>query len=538
AQEARTLWRLPSQLGTHPLDLSVGEAAKAAILPCEPSTAGTVNPSIATLVERLDKTEARDLILCVLYILHNLPKKTLGAFWCAQEDFANNNIKGPSGVGSNGLLDFIGMLSMAADIFQFRGKAYYVKEQAKKMRMDAKLSVNFQRVNGPLESQHSSVSTFTDAGTLTLEDDTEGANASIGFLQEQNLIQEVGLIVLDVAQTLSNQIAGRGKQLYAESTDAAFDKLLKLELNLLGDNWPEAVRLHALASLAVFINLFESRFFQNGPLLHLSMLITSLLKQLSSRFVKVQNAAAALMQLVLRHGYDKVSPIPNRPAEGSNQSRPAAGSLSFASATERLGRPGTQTGVALANLLGTHDKNVSRFESVRFERGLNALEGMVSSYGHRRPSDFEEAVLELIKQLRGVMDATSALQEAERDPIRLADLHIQLANSYRGSAALRCAWFETLARKHRDERWFSEAAVCQAHQVAIIGKELLAKGELSKIDWEPLDVYINKSISIEENVHDDKMCSTQQGEFTPVTPFSLLCRDAAGLHEKSGSRAG
>lgn len=32
-----------------------GDAAKAATLPCEPSTVGTVNPSIATLAERLDK---------------------------------------------------------------------------------------------------------------------------------------------------------------------------------------------------------------------------------------------------------------------------------------------------------------------------------------------------------------------------------------------------------------------------------------------------------------------------------------------------
>lgn len=54
---------------------------------------------------------------------------------------------------------------------------------------------------------------------------------------------------------------------------------------------------------------------------------------------------------------------------------------------------------------------------------------------------------------------------------------MQLANSYRGSAALRCAWFDTLAETHIAERWFSEAAVCQAHSVAIIGKELAAKGK-------------------------------------------------------------
>lgn len=55
-------------------------------------------------------------------------------------------------------------------------------------------------------------------------------------------------------------------------------------------------------------------------------------------------------------------------------------------------------------------------------------------------------------------------------------MHIQLANSYRGSAALRCAWFDTLANIHISERWFPEAVVCQAHSIAIIGKELVTKG--------------------------------------------------------------
>lgn len=67
--------------------------------------------------------------------------------------------------------------------------------------------------------------------------------------------------------------------------------------------------------------------------------------------------------------------------------------------------------------------------------------------------DDVETLQELNRQLRGVMTATGALNEAKNDPvggklsncntsirslqIRLADLHMQLADSYRGSAALR-----------------------------------------------------------------------------------------------------
>ena len=49
-------------------------------------------------------------------------------------------------------------------------------------------------------------------------------------------------------------------------------------------------------------------------------------------------------------------------------------------------------------------------------------------------------------QLRGVLRATAALSEAEKDPHRLAALHRQLADAYRGSSPLRQAWLDSLAR--------------------------------------------------------------------------------------------
>jgi hypothetical protein len=57
---------------------------------------------------------------------------------------------------------------------------------------------------------------------------------------------------------------------------------------------------------------------------------------------------------------------------------------------------------------------------------------------------------------------------------------VQLADSYRGSAALRSAWLESLANVHlsdEGQQWYAEAAVCHAHIVAIIGKELVATGK-------------------------------------------------------------
>lgn len=61
---------------------------------------------------------------------------------------------------------------------------------------------------------------------------------------------------------------------------------------------------------------------------------------------------------------------------------------------ERLGRPGAQTGVALAHLLGGQKPFLLTPDSQRFERGLSALESFVVNYRDRRtPSFFEKGVI-------------------------------------------------------------------------------------------------------------------------------------------------
>jgi hypothetical protein len=92
-----------------------------------------------------------------------------------------------------------------------------------------------------------------------------------------------------------------------------------------------------------------------------------------------------------------------------------------------------------------------------------------------------------------------------------------LANSYRGSAALRSEFFDALANIHISEGWHSEAAICQAHSLAIIGKELQSKGMLNA-DWSLLHI-LNETIAIEEEMQKNNASSTQQGGFTIVNLF-------------------
>lgn len=144
---------------------------------------------------------------------------------------------------------------------------------------------------------------------------------------------------------------------------------------------------------------------------------------------------------------------------------------------------------------------------------------------------FRQAAQDLIAQIRDIFKATISLSVNRNDPIRLAELHVQLANNYRGSPALRIAWLDTLAQNHIAERWyryvfcsqvcrttmpsiFSEAAVCQAHSVAIIAKQLSLRDGL-KVDFALLNS-INRQIYIDEHLNGSELPATQGSKFTQV----------------------
>ncbi|TKR72200.1 hypothetical protein L596_019689 [Steinernema carpocapsae] len=426
------------------------------------------------LIEKLDKDETRDLLLCTLYLLHHIPKKVLATIWSQQLASDASNVT-----------CIIDLLEVALEMFRYRGRAYHIAHTSKRVRTTQGSMVILPYSSSAIHREERPPS----------RGDPEANSHSVAL--EAHLTQEIALVVLETARILSNHIAARVKHLDSDTIDAAFSALLRIQLSLLDESWPEAVRLHVLAALAEFINVFRPRFFQFGPLDYVSLLIENLLMQLNSRIESVQNAAAALIQLILRSGYDTVHPTPGLRVDCSTL-------------LEHLGRPGAQAGVALATLLGNKKPLAN---SPRFLKGLSRLESLVANYSNKHSENlFEQAVQDLIKQLRGVLKATGALAAAANDPVRLADLHIQLADSYRGSAALRCAWFDTLAEAHMTDRWRSEAAVCQAHSLAIIGKELEVKG-LLKPDWTLLS-HINTAIVDEERVFEEKPSATQQAGYT------------------------
>ncbi|CAJ0943627.1 unnamed protein product, partial [Mesorhabditis belari] len=452
--------------------------------PYLPTSARENAPQIAPLTEKLDVEEVKDLLVSVLWVIHRLPVRILGLLWSEYEE--NDSMK------------FLRLLELTLEVFSYKTR-------------NQPLSTNSYKNRNTMRP--TSLSSFGNFQTFDGFEDFDTKNTlPFGALQILNLSQEVAMIVLDTMDTVLRELAGKWHG--ANTTwEKRFRYLLTIHLNLLDLHWPETVRLNTLASLGAFINLFRPRLFETGSLDALSLLIEKLLLQMASRLSSIQTSAAALLQFVLRAGYETAqAALANEALSHSVAPLSKVNGIAKREiqAAERLGRPGSQAGVALARLLGSQ-QGLSGCLG-RFERGLGCLESLIPR-DDKKSGPFESAVKELVKQLRGVLEATSALIPAKNDPVKLADLHIQLADSYRGSAAYRSLWFDALAEVHSTGDWHSEAAVAYAHSVAIIAKELATKGVILNLDWSVLD-WVSSTIASEEGVRGSSFEVVQPAEFT------------------------
>ncbi|CAJ0578720.1 unnamed protein product, partial [Mesorhabditis spiculigera] len=465
----------------HSLDRSGKVGSESNRFPNYPTTSRENAPQIAPLAEKLDLDEVQDVLISSLWVLHRIPPRILGLLWSECVD--------------KGAMKFLRFLELTLEVFRYRGRKHALNTSRPTKRSSIRALIQVPSVQPMVENDGS------DDGTSQLP---------FGVLQAINLSQEVAMTVLDTMDTFLRELAAQWQVGSSTTWEESFRYLLLIHLSLLETHWPEGVRLNALASLGAFINQFRPRLFESGSLDALALLIEKLLLQMASRLSTIQSASSALFQFVLRAGYETVQNTLSNKAMALSVS-PAGKdgeSKRDLSAAERLGRPGTQAGVALARLLGTQQGLAGCVG--RFERGLCYLEALIPRE-RQKVGDFEGSVRELVKQLRGVLEATSALAPASNDPV--PDLHIQLADSYRGSAAYRSLWFDTLAEAHAADGWHSEAAVAYGHSVAIIAKELALKGALNSPDWTVLD-WISSTIGIKEDVRNKGIEVVQPAEFT------------------------
>ncbi|VDN31982.1 unnamed protein product, partial [Gongylonema pulchrum] len=205
-------------------------------------------PCIAGLMEKLDRAEARDLILCTLHLLHFLPRKILTAIISHFE--------------SNGLvLNFISLLRVALDFFKYHGKSYTMQATSNKVRGTRRTLVILPHsnscagalsVNSATASSHASTSSgFGSFGAATDPVDVIFSQCCIAavFIKFYKL-----LVVLAMIKNINAAEPGSMRQ-YSE-----------------GDMEDAGAPFS-----------FRDYFYQSGPLDGLALLIESLLVQMNSR---------------------------------------------------------------------------------------------------------------------------------------------------------------------------------------------------------------------------------------------------------------
>ncbi|KAI6205131.1 hypothetical protein M3Y94_00757800 [Aphelenchoides besseyi] len=438
------------------------------------TTNGTTQ-KIASFAEKLDFDETKDLLLCCLYLLNNLPKSVIIAL-CFNSS-TSESLPVPSiSNGNSFTFPIIPLLKLALRLFRS----------------------NDANTTKPITTKKTSL-TIRDAKVAS-HFDRSARQARKPTIQEAHFGQEASLIVLDVAHVLDEHLASRWNASDFDETQERqmFNGLIQLKLELVGDEWPENVRLNALNSLGMFIEMFASQLSTNDG-------ADAMMCRL--RLERVQAASAALLHLLIRQGFNNTIDHYLKQMEQLNRDSTVTNSSQITA--ELLGNSGVQITTALAHLLGQNELSA---DCPRFQHGLNLFESLTSGTVGRKMELFSLAAKDLTHQLRDILKATISISAARNDPVLLADLHVQLANNYRASPALRIAWFETLAQIHITERWFAEAAVCQAHCVAIIAKQLSLRG-LLEVDFSLLDK-ISQTVAVEENTHGVELPMVQGSNFT------------------------
>ncbi|KAK4319158.1 hypothetical protein Pmani_009878 [Petrolisthes manimaculis] len=369
--------------------------------------------------DKLCPGEVRDLLLCFLHILKNIPESHLLSWWLT--------------LSHQTLTSFFTLLQLCLHHFKYNGKRQIVKEQAPKKAstLPAKL---------PPPYSGSRMSTATDSYSVSSHEGEGWLRA----LQEANLASEVGIIVLDALGSFTTHCRDI---LTSDGAEAIMQQVFSLHLLFLQLGQSESVMKHVFASLRAFINNFPRTLFQGDATL-CGSLCFEMLKCCNSKLTNLRHEACAVLYLLMRSNYEF---------------------------TRRTGinRVHLQVIISVSQLLG----EIIGLNNSRFQESMALINSYASSDKAMNNTGFGSEVRDLTKRIRTVLVATAQMREHERDPEMLCDLQHSLAASYAATPELRTTWLQAMAKHHVKNGDLSEAAFCQLHIAALMAEYLKHQGE-------------------------------------------------------------
>ncbi|XP_052217568.1 dedicator of cytokinesis protein 9-like isoform X3 [Dreissena polymorpha] len=412
--------------------------------------------------QKLDHTEIKDLLICLLHILKYLPDEILLGWFNNSSEYD--------------IVDFFSLLELCLEHFKYLGKKKIITlsiiGESSMGRKANTLPVNRRSViptaNGSLPPTMRSVSQYGDfpneVPSYHTSKDAEVTTSSeadgmMRAMSEANLATETGMIILDVLAVYTEKFRADLESRNGENT--LMETVFSLYLYFLKTSQSETLQGHVFAVWRSFIKKFPNVLFSGDATL-CSKLCYEVLRCCNSRLKSTRKEACILLYSLMKANFEFTK----------KKSFTRVHLQVIISVAQLIGNALTlsnyrfQESLALINSYATSDKtmNVSTFWAV-FDPAS-------------QKTKFSHEVKDLTKRIKTVLMATAQMKEHEQDPEMLIDLQYSLANSYASTPELRKTWLESMARIHDRNGNHSEGAHCYIHMAALVAEYLKKRGKI------------------------------------------------------------
>ncbi|XP_052785231.1 dedicator of cytokinesis protein 9-like isoform X7 [Mya arenaria] len=468
--------------------------------------------------QRLDNTEIRDLLVCLLHILKYLPDDILLGWFNNSSEYD--------------IVDFFSLLELCLEHFKYQGKKKIVtlaiigesSMGRKTNTMPVKRQSAIPTANGSLPPTFRSVSQYGDfvpdvpsyhtnrVPEVTTSSEADGLSRA---RSEANMSTEMGLIVLDVLGVYTDKFKTDLSSRDGDNT--LMETVFDLYLYFLRTSQSETLQTHVFAVWRNFVRKFSNVLFKGDATL-CSKLCYELLRCCNSRLKSTRKEACILIYNLMKANFEFTK-------------------------KKSFTRVHLQVIISVAQLIG----NVVTLSNNRFQESL----ALINSYAHsdktmnsrkeKKKTRFSSEVKDLTKRIKTVLMATAQMKEHQNDPEMLIDLQYSLAISYASTPELRKTWLESMARIHSKQGNHSEAAHCYIHMAALVAEYLKKRGKIKSSSFpqgcaafKPISPNVEKE---ESGIKDDSgMQDVQYTEETLVTFMeeAATCLESAERFEVLG----
>nr|XP_006823937.1 PREDICTED: dedicator of cytokinesis protein 9-like [Saccoglossus kowalevskii] len=243
-----------------------------------PSTSGNIFFSY----DKLEESEVKDLLVCLLYILKNLNEEIILGWWNQSTEKEQ--------------IEFFQILEICLYQFRYQGKKLIA---AISLAEGDKSKTLPPRIVRPHTYAGRSLSMATDiAAQLVSSSDADSVYRS---LLEANMATEVGITVLDIICLYCLQFKHQLEE--DDGDNILMRKVFDIFLSYLQMSQSEVLLKHVFAGLRTFISKFPTALFKGHA--HLcGDLCYEILRCCNSKLSSTRNEACALLYLLMRNNFE------------------------------------------------------------------------------------------------------------------------------------------------------------------------------------------------------------------------------------------